>query len=75
MIVIVEQILKYHVDFYIPDKKLLIEIKDNHIWHKREIDSGKWHMKEKIAKKYSIRNNLKYKIIFTQYLEDFLNTF
>ena len=46
----------YKVDFQV--KKYLIEIKDEHIWHKNEIDSGKWGAKEKAAKIYIKENNL-----------------
>jgi hypothetical protein len=35
---------KYKVDFQI--QKTLIEIKDNHIWHKKDLESGKWKAKE-----------------------------
>jgi hypothetical protein len=35
----------YKVDFQIKD--VLIEIKDEHIWHKNDIKSGKWQAKEK----------------------------
>lgn len=35
----------YRVDFAIPKLKLLIEIKDNHIWHRDQINSGKWDQK------------------------------
>jgi hypothetical protein len=35
---------KYKVDFQIND--LLIEIKDNHIWHQQQLQSGKWSAKE-----------------------------
>jgi len=47
----------YKVDFQIND--ILIEIKDNHIWHKNDIKSGKWNAKEMavknliLSKKYS----------------------
>jgi len=34
----------YRVDFMI--NNYLIEIKDNHIWHKNDIKSGKWQAKE-----------------------------
>lgn len=53
----------YKVDFFIPKLKLLIETKDNHIWHKRQVESGKWDAKvtavhklieEKIYNKYDI---------------------
>jgi hypothetical protein len=39
---------KYKVDFQI--KKILIEIKDNHIWHQNDIKSGKWQAKEDAVK-------------------------
>ena len=69
------KIRQYHIDFIIEENGLLIEIKDNHIWHKNQVKSGKWKLKETAAKKYAKKNNLKYKLIFTQYLKDFLNTF
>ena len=65
----------YIVDYYIPFYKIMVEIKDNHIWHKNQIDSGQWLMKQESAKKYAKQNNLKFKLVFTQYLDDFLNTF
>jgi hypothetical protein len=34
----------YRVDFRIND--ILIEIKDNHIWHKQQVESGQWKAKE-----------------------------
>ena len=34
----------YKIDFEIND--ILIEIKDNHIWHKNDIITGKWNAKE-----------------------------
>ena len=37
----------YKVDFVI--NKLLIEIKDNHIWHSNDLKSGKWAAKENAA--------------------------
>lgn len=66
---------KYYVDFYIPQYKLLIEIKDYHIWHKNEISSGVWELKEKCAKKYAKEHNLEYRIIFNQDFNGFIDTF
>jgi len=37
---------KYMVDFYIPDLKWLIEIKDDHVWHKHDVGTGKWDAKK-----------------------------
>lgn len=38
----------YRVDFLVG--RILIEIKDNHIWHKNQLASGKWQAKESIAR-------------------------
>ena len=48
----------YKVDFAIKDS--LIEIKDNHIWHKQDIKTGKWNAKENAVKEF-IKDNLIYK--------------
>ena len=45
----------YKVDFEIKD--LLIEIKDFHIWHKNQVESGKWKAKEDSAREYVKNNN------------------
>jgi hypothetical protein len=46
----------YRVNFQIGD--ILIEIKDFHIFHKNQIDSGKWEAKDKAVKKYINDNRL-----------------
>ncbi len=66
---------KYYIDFYIPFYKILIEMKDYHVWHKNQIKSGLWEIKEKCAVKYAKENGLDYKIIFSQDFDIFLNTF
>lgn len=53
--------LRYKVDFKI--KNILIEIKDNHVWHRNEVKSGKWSAKENAAREYCKKNNLEYKLI------------
>lgn len=40
----------YRIDFLLPKQKLLIEIKDDHIWHKKQIETGIWELKETAAK-------------------------
>ena len=39
--------LRYIVDFYIPDLNWLVELKDNHVWHKQQVANGKWASKMK----------------------------
>lgn len=62
---------KYRVDFYLPEYKILIEIKDNHVWHRKQLDSGMWGAKQLAAEKYSEINNLKYNILFQEDLDEF----
>ena len=47
---------KYRVDFQI--NKILIEIKDFHIWHKNQVESGLMEIKTNCVQKYIIENNL-----------------
>jgi hypothetical protein len=54
----------YKVDFEIPKLKTLVEIKDNHIWHKRQVESGKWEAKESSARKWCRDKNYEYYLIF-----------
>lgn len=65
----------YLVDFFIPSFDFIVEIKDPHIWHKEQVKSGRWNMKEKSAIKYASLNGLRYKLVFSQYLDEFLSLF
>jgi hypothetical protein len=48
---------KYRVDFQIDN--ILIEIKDFHIWHRNQVESGLWETKLKAVDRYIIDNKLK----------------
>ena len=61
----------YKVDFEIPSLKQLIEIKGNHIWHKEQLESGKWEAKELAAKKWCVVRNYIYKLVFD--LDSYIN--
>lgn len=50
-----DKCLTYRVDFKIDD--MLIEIKDFHIWHKNQIESGKWNAKMEGVNKYIEESN------------------
>ena len=54
----------YKVDFRIKD--ILIEIKDDHIWHRNELESGKWQAKESAAREYCKLNNLEYRLVMME---------
>lgn len=64
---------KYKVDFSLPDIQLLVEIKDNHIWHKQNLQSGKWQAKQNAALQFvkSISEHHRFMMIFPKnYLEN-----
>jgi hypothetical protein len=61
---------KYRVDFQLPELKMLIEIKDNHVWHKMQIENGKWGAKETIAKSWCTDNGWNYEIIYPKTLSN-----
>jgi len=48
---------KYRVDFQIDD--ILIEIKDFHIWHRNQVESGLWNEKVNAVNKFILDNQLK----------------
>ena len=60
---------QYRVDFELPDHKFLIEIKDNHCWHKDQVTSGKFGEKESAATKWCTKNNYTYHVVFPKNLQ------
>lgn len=55
---------RYVVDFYIPNPGILVELKDNHIWHKKQINNGMWKAKMNAVNKYIANTNTEYEVIF-----------
>lgn len=64
----------YTIDFYLPEYRCLIELKDNHVWHRKQVESGKWNAKENAAIAYSIKNNKTYYLLFPKDIEHFFKT-
>jgi len=64
---------KYIVDFYIPASKTLIELKDNHIWHKKQVENGMWKAKiDSVNKLLKDKQYSDYKLIFPNELTNFI---
>lgn len=63
---------KYRIDFLLPDYNILIEIKGNHIWHRKQLETGVWNIKQQYAESYSKENNLIYKLLFQEDIDNFL---
>jgi len=62
---------KYRVDFELPEKKMLIEIKDNHCWHTNQVKSGKFRAKELSANEWCKNHEYTYHVIFPKTLQKF----
>lgn len=60
----------YRVDFELPTKKMLIEIKDNHCWHKQQVANGKFAAKEQAALDWASQNGYIYTVVFPKTMAD-----
>lgn len=64
----------YKVDFYLPELNYLIEMKDDHIWHRKQVESGKWAQKENAANKcVNLGQYSKYLLIFPNNYDQLTN--
>ena len=73
------KICTYKIDFAIPKLKLLVEIKDNHIWHKNQVNSGKWDEKvggvcgiDGFINKGGLFDNINYKTFIVIFPKNYL---
>lgn len=64
---------KYYVDFEIPNKKLILEFKDNHQWHRKHLENGKFEAKNKAANDWALKNKYKFEIIYPKNLTELKN--
>lgn len=55
---------RYIVDYYLPKLNLLIELKDDHIWHKKQVNNGVWKSKLESVDKYNLEHGSEYLLIF-----------
>lgn len=58
----------YKVDFAIPKLNLLVEIKDNHHWHREQINNGKWMSKMNGINTYLNQKNEYKNIIYEKFI-------
>ena len=68
-----EKQLNYRVDFELPIHKKLIELKDDHCWHKKQVETGKFAAKENIAKEWAEKNGYTYHVVFPKNISEFKN--
>ena len=67
--------LKYKIDFKIPSKKLLVELKDEHKWYKDEVKNGKAECKVEFAEKFAKNIGYKYELVFQNKYMDFISSY
>lgn len=63
-----DKLHKYRIDFQLPEYQRLVELKDNHIWHKTQILNGKWGAKELAAISWCDANGWRYDVVFPKTL-------
>jgi very-short-patch-repair endonuclease len=66
-----DKIHGYRVDFELPSLKRLVEIKDNHCWHKQQLASGKFGAKETAANKWCIDKGYTFTVVFPKTLQEY----
>ena len=63
----------YKIDFELSTHKKYIELKDDHCWHKQQVESGKFAAKEKHANEYADKNGYKYDVVFPKNIAEYKN--
>lgn len=65
---------KYRIDFYLPHFRTQVEIKDNHVWHMRQVENGKWQAKENAAKEFCKENDMQFSLLFPTDIDKFFSS-
>lgn len=66
--------LKYIIDFKLPQQKLWVELKDNHVWHKEQVKSGKFAAKVDAAKEWALELGFTYHVVFQKEYMNFIKS-
>lgn len=69
-----DEIHFYTVDFLLPNYGILVEIKDDHIWHRKQVESGKWAEKEKAAIEFCKQKGWNFKLLFPKDIDNFFKS-
>jgi hypothetical protein len=62
---------KYLLDFILPELRIAVELKDHHVWHQQQINSGKFSAKNAVANLWATETGYIYNVIFPKQLADF----
>jgi len=61
----------YRIDFELTNHKRYVEMKDDHCWHKQQVETGKFAAKEKTANEYAEKNGYKYDVVFPRNIAEY----
>jgi hypothetical protein len=64
----------YRVDFELPLHKKIVELKDNHCWHKEQVASGRFAAKEGCARSWAHDKGYTFHVVFPKTLSEFKET-
>lgn len=64
----------YISDFYLPDYKMIIEIKDDNHFYRNDLKNGKIEAKKIAAEEFGKKENIEYRMIFSYEIDDFIKS-
>lgn len=64
----------YISDFFLPDLKIVVELKGNNQYYRQDLKNGKLAAKNKAAEKFCKANGLRYRFVLDEYIDDFILT-
>jgi hypothetical protein len=64
---------KYYLDFELNELNILLEMKDNHCWHKKQVENGIFESKNKYATEFAKKENKKFIVLFNKDVNSFKN--
>lgn len=62
----------YISDFFLPEYKIVLELKGNNCFYKNDLKTGKLKAKNDAANKFCNDNNLRYRFVLDEYVDDFI---
>lgn len=65
---------EYLTDFYLPQFKIIVEIKGNNKWYKDDLKTGKFNDKCEAAQKYAEKHQMTFVVLFENDIEPFVDS-
>lgn len=62
----------YISDFFLPEYKIVLELKGNNLFYRKDLKSGKLEAKNNAAKQFCNDNDLRYRFVLGEYVDNFI---